>query len=327
MSSKKLLITNGDVAADLFQSAGVDAGILPWQDCLHLGPVPVADNDEDFISLRAAFLADGDLHSVDDIIEDMTKRNQHIMDHQNYQVIELWFEHDLYDQLQLIQILSMLHDQDRLDNIVLVQALTYLGMQTPESILKFKEFAIDVTPGMLERASKIWGAFRQDTPQALYDETLVKTDGFSVLRQALKRALQELPGPDGLSRTERQIIYSINRGITRTGMLFARVNAMEEATFMGDWGFFALLSNLAFCGSPLLTGLPEKFTPGVLQDTDRRKAFITSELRLTQLGSDVLTGVEDHAHHNVIDYWLGGIHLTNDNLWRWDDEKEELFKT
>ena len=50
--------------------------------------------------------------------------------------------------------------------------------------------------------------------------------------------LEELPGEDGLSRTQRQIVYSINRGVNRPGPLCARVLAMEEAAFWGDAGFF-----------------------------------------------------------------------------------------
>ncbi|MGI9511113.1 MAG: hypothetical protein ACR2QJ_17380 [Geminicoccaceae bacterium] len=34
-----LVITNGDSAADRLRAAGCKAGILPWRDVLHDGPV------------------------------------------------------------------------------------------------------------------------------------------------------------------------------------------------------------------------------------------------------------------------------------------------
>ncbi len=319
-----LILTNGDSAADLLKDAGVEATIIPWRDVLHSGPVPHTDTDEELIAIRARHLADGKVHTEQDVTSDMRERNSYLDNHEQYDQIELWFEHDLYDQLQLVEIISMLHKRFRLQNVTLVQALAYLGMQTPDTILKFKEYAIAVEQVMFERATRIWNAFRNDTPEALFEETLEITPGFSVLRQNIKRGFQELPGPDGLSRTERHTLYSISRGMSRTGMLFARVNNMEEAAFLGDQGFFSILSNLAFCDEPLITGLPEKFEPSLLQDGTRRKAFITSELKLTDLGRKVLDGTQDHSEHNKIDCWLGGTHITNDTLWRWNDEDEAL---
>ncbi len=320
-----LLITNGDIAANLLKDAGVEATIVPWRDVLYEGPVPVTPSEAELIKIRAQHLADGTINSFDEIISGMTERNAFLDDHNSYEKIELWFEHDLHDQLELVEILAMLGSRLRLTNVILVQALNYLGMQTAETITNFKNLSLPVTAGMFERATRIWNAFRDRTPEKLFEETLEKTMGFPVLRQALERMLEELPGHDGLSRTERQILYSINRGVSRTGMLFARSNNMEEAAFLGDWSFYKILSGLQFCDSPLIDGLPEDFVPGVLQDSERRKSFITSELSLTPLGKEVLDSVQDHVQHNQIDRWIGGTHLTNTHLWRWDADNKHLI--
>ncbi len=320
-----LILTNGDSAANLLKDAQVKATIVPWRDILHSGPVPLTDTDDELIAIRAKHLADCGDKTEQNILKELQERNSHLDNHAQYEKIELWFEHDLYDQLQLVEIISMLAKRLRLNDVTLVQTLTHLGMQTSNTILKFEDLAAAVEPVMFERATRIWNAFRSDTPEAFFEETQETTPGFPVLRQCIKRAFQELPGPDGLSRTERHSLYSINRGVTRTGMLFARVNNMEEAAFLGDWAFFSILTDLAYCDAPLITGLPEKFKPALIEDDYRRKAFITSELKLTDLGRSVLDGVQDHAEHNKIDRWLGGTHLTNNNLWRWNDEDELLI--
>jgi hypothetical protein len=36
------------------------------------------------------------------------------------------------------------------------------------------------------------------------------------------------------------------------------------------------------------------------------------------------TGSADYAMLNDIDVWLGGAHLTNDTLWRWDEQSASL---
>ena len=322
----QLIITNGDSAADLLREAGIEGTVLPWRDVLHEGPVPDTATEAELREIRARHLADGVVHSRAGVLSDMAARDAHLDAHEDYERIELWFEHDLYDQLQLLQILSMLDARQRVDGVVLVQAPTYLGTQQANSILRFKELELPVSETMMSRVAGIWTAYRQTSPEDFADAAKDPIGGYLFLRQALKRALEELPRHDnGVSRTERQILYSINRGVAKPGPLFARVLNMEDAAFLGDWSFFSILSGLAKCDEPLLTGLPERFVPGLLQDDTRRKAFITSDLYLTELGQAVLAGEADHAEHNRIDRWLGGTHVTNDHLWRWDDGAEALI--
>ncbi|MEZ5875631.1 MAG: hypothetical protein R3D30_12705 [Hyphomicrobiales bacterium] len=65
--------------------------------------------------------------------------------------------------------------------------------------------------------------------------------------------LEELPGPDGLSRTERQMLATIEgaESITALG-LFMATQKLEDAQFMGDWSFWRLLDQLALADEPLV---------------------------------------------------------------------------
>ncbi len=321
---KTLLITNGDSAAGLLREAGVEADILPWQDCLHIGPVPQTETDAELRNIRGSFLTSMSEKSVAEISEELKQRDNFIAHHGAFDRIELWFEHDLYDQLQLVQIVDMLTRHSRRENIILVQAPTYLGMQRPDNILRFKDLALPVNDAMIATAAKVWKAFRQSDPQSFAALVAGKIAGFAFLPAAIRRMLEELPGPDGLSRTERQILYSINRGVNRPGPLFARVMAMEEAVFWGDTGFFSSLSNLAQGAHPMIRGLSEPFESAIMEDDERRKAFILSSLELSETGSDVLAGNHDYADLNEIDFWWGGTHITKDRLWRWNAESRAL---
>ena len=314
----KLVLTNGDSAASLLEEAGCDGKIVPWRDVLHAGPVPLTQDDDALVDIRAAFLADGHLLSVETVAAEMRERNSLLDLHDKFETIELWFEHDLYDQLQLVQILDMLRYRGRIENVVFVQAPDYLGTQTAETILRFEELALLVNETMMDTASAVWNHFRHETPERLADSENRKTPGFLFLRQALERILEELPGLDGLSRTERQILYSINRGVQQPGFLFARDMNMEEAAFLGDTGFFSILSDLEFCQTPLIKGLSEPFEISILSDDDQRKAFIGCKVDLTPEGKAVLDGDLDHLQINEINRWLGGTHLKSGALWRWD---------
>jgi hypothetical protein len=52
---------------------------------------------------------------------------------------------------------------------------------------------------------------------------------------------------------------------------------------------------------------------------------LTSRVSLTSLGKAVLAGGADWTGHHTVDRWWGGTHLTEDNLWRWNGEAEDLI--
>ena len=136
--------------------------------------------------------------------------------------------------------------------------------------------------------------------------------------------LEELPGLDGLSRTERQMMVTIEAGESVAAIaLFIAVQKMEDAEFMGDWSFWRLIDQLALADDPLIAGL--EAAPFQRADPELAKAYLTSRLSLTSLGRAVLAGGADWARHHDLNRWWGGTHLTEDALWRWDQSAEKLI--
>ena len=316
-----LVLTNGDSASDLLTAAGKEGRIVPWRDSLHEGPLlPLGAPEEikGFQEGRAAYWSERGVNDKGALLQTYEVRDALLANHDDYDHIELWFEHDLYDQLQLIEILTRLYHLKRFEGVELVQAETYLGMQSPETILNLSGLSLPVGEQMMAIADLAWQTVSHSTPEKLAEMIGLKPAGFPFLTLALTRLLEELPGPDGLSRTERQMVYSLNRGVSKAGLLFARCQAMEAAQFWGDLGFFTVLSGLQFCQAPLIGGLPQAFEISLFQDGEARKVFLQAELSLTEFGSAVLAGEEDFCAHNVIDRYVGGVHLTQTNLWRWD---------
>jgi hypothetical protein len=127
------------------------------------------------------------------------------------------------------------------------------------------------------------------------------------LEAALLRHLEEFPSVrEGLSRTERQLLAAVERGVTSRMQLFVETTAPDERPYLGDSVFLLYLERLAGGRVPLLT------EPGT--------AFA-----LTEAGRSVLAGEADHIRLNGIDRWLGGVHLEGENpRWRWDASAERL---
>ena len=101
-----LHVTNGDSAAELIRRSGIAGDVLSWRDVLHEGPVPADLELTALGRVRAEFLAAQGWGRVDEIRAAFIERDETIAAVGERDEIVLWFEHDLYDQLQLIQILD-----------------------------------------------------------------------------------------------------------------------------------------------------------------------------------------------------------------------------
>jgi hypothetical protein len=305
-----LIITNGDSAADLLAEAGVRALILPWRDVLHEGPI-VARPLEACSVERVNYLASRFRIPRDEVAEGFAERDGIMRRNAAFDRIELWFEHDLFDQLQLVQVLACL---DRHEGVTLVQADDFLGAQKPDTILRFAERVRQIEPADLELAARVWSAIASPTPQRVAAE-VERLDGrLPFLKPALRRFLQELPSPgSGLGRTEAAILDGITVGTTSAPRLFQEVLIEEEAAFMGDASFFHLVDDLAFCDVPLISGIDEPAAPEA-----EAERYRSASLTLTIAGEEVANGDEDHVALSGLDRWWGGTRLLGSDVWRYD---------
>jgi hypothetical protein len=312
-----LILTNGDVAADLLAEAGKPGLIVPWRDMLHEGPV--AAGLDACTPLRIAYLAGRYRIDAAELAASFLERDAILRDHGRFDRIELWFEHDLYDQLQLLQILAALGAMGRGEGVTLVQADAFLGIETAGTILRFAQRgrAIDATD--LELARQAWTAIAAPTPEPAFALLAEETSRLPFLLPALRRFFEEMPEPgSGLGRTERAAILGIADGTRDAGQLFRDVLAGEEAAFMGDLSFFGLLDDLAFSEVPLITGIPRPAD-------DAGDRFDAAELALTMAGEDVVAGEDDHVALSGIDRWWGGTHLLGRDPWRFDPARRRLL--
>ena len=95
-----LIITNGDDAVARMREAGIGSEILPWRDILHEGPVPPSLSLEELSAVRAQFLAQRGWLPEEELHAAFRSRDAMIRRHGEFESVVLWFEHDLYDQLQ-----------------------------------------------------------------------------------------------------------------------------------------------------------------------------------------------------------------------------------
>jgi hypothetical protein len=276
-----LHITNGDSAVFQIEAAGF-APVLPWRDVLHEGPVPAGLLLEQMSDQRAGFIATWSGEPYDEVRRSFAERDRSLMEAQR---LALWFEHDLYDQLQLIQILSAAPAVE----IELICTDEYLGPASPQRISELWELRQPVDDAQRDLAKRAWEAFTAPDRGPL--DRLLKEDlsALPFLAPALVRHLQEFPADlDGLGRNERQILRAIEGGARTFHDLFKKTQTMEEAIYMGDSALELYVQRLISCRTPLITSEPYS---------------------LTEAGRRVLSGQADHCTLNGVDRWIGGVHV------------------
>ena len=223
-----LHITNGDCAVAVLSQV-VQGPVLPWRDVLHEGPVRAGLSLEDLSRERAQFIASAGWASFSEVEAQLKARDAAFRRAGEHDEIVLWFEHDLYDQLQLIQVLDGLSAL-RGPPISLVCEAEYLGSMAPERAAELFSLRTPLTRRHFQEAQSAWVAFRSSDPLEI---DASKPKALPFLGAALRRHLEEFPWTtDGLSRSQRQIREALKDGPVPLSELFRRTH--EEPAFLGD---------------------------------------------------------------------------------------------
>jgi len=240
---------------------------------LHEGPLD-AESPEALRRARAAFLAGHGWGEATAIAEEMRRRDE-LLERAlvaGHPVV-LWFEHDLFDQLQLAQILARL-PFDPAGAVELVQD-EYLGPLGVPALEELWASRRPVTPEMVELGRAAWEAVRGNALEAFLGRD---TSALPHLAQAMRR-LQEEREP--LPRTDRQLLEALRDGPAAPLELFFANQAREEAVFLGDAWCFLRLYELA--GRDLVEAAGGGRLPLPPPRGDR-DAFTAVQLQLTPAG-------------------------------------------
>jgi hypothetical protein len=329
-----LHITNGDSAVNRMRTGGITGEVIPWRDVLHEGPVPKELGLEQLSETRAQWLASQGLGALEQIATQFKERDDFLRRHTDYDEVTLWFEWDLYDQLQLIQILDFLADsteEDRAETgtrLSIVSFEGYLGNLDPGLFAELFESRKPVTDDMLQAGRRAWNSFRSSDPRDLERIAREGNPQLEFLDLTLWRHLEELPSTrNGLSRSESQILESVAQGPLVFHEIFKRVANREERIFCGDAITALYIERMSLTREPLIA-----YTSGDRIDAPRTeddsRAFRNAEMCLTSAGREVLGAERDWVTMGGSDRWLGGAHLEGPRAeWRWNPDTRTVIQT
>ncbi|MGN6795235.1 MAG: hypothetical protein ACTHJW_22840 [Streptosporangiaceae bacterium] len=317
-----LHVSNGD-ATDVL-GTGLARRVIYWRDNLHEGPVPEVAPAE-LRRVRVEYLSGFQGADRAEMMRQFAERDQALDANRDGNYV-LWFEADLYDQLQITEILARLAGlgvpAERITLICIgehagIARFGGLGELTAEQLreLPRTNACAQLTPAALELAARAWSAFRAPSPEHVGGIAAARLGELRFLGEAFERLSREYPATrDGLSLTERRVLAAVADGASDAATAFARAWARESRPYMGDSTCFGRMDSMGAGPHPLL-GL----------DPPGRRVERSTGVRLTDTGARVLAGEADQIAVNGIDRWIGGVHLQGNQVpWRWDDGTETI---
>lgn len=332
---KRLHITNGDSAANIIALFATQDTVLPWRDPMHHGPFPYTETLDEISRIRIAYL-EGKNSATE--THSFSERDQLLVRSNEFSEIVLWFEHDLLDQLQVLQLLDWFADhpdENRKLSLICINHFTGIeqfrgiGQLSAEQMGSLYPSRLPVSPAMLTLAKSCWAAFRQDNPESLLEyvrPSKKRNSELPFVHSSLGRYCQEFPWiSDGLSRTERQILTLVSRGVTSPVQLFIRNMDFESFLYIGDWRTYSQIDALCCSERPLLECIGERSFTHIRDDSISTEEFSEQALRLTEFGHQVLAGEKSTVKQVQREEWLGGVYLNSAAvMWFWDENNHQF---
>ncbi len=324
-----LHVANGTSTTMTIEAAGVPGLRSIWADPLYEGPVPGDITDEALIDVRAQYLGGTDPTCDPDPVNDLREWRAVIARHDAYDELVLWYEHDLFDQLNLAQLLTWIRSRLPASKPVTLICIGEfpgrpnfkgLGELEVHELAPLLDIRQPVTAAQYDVAERVWRAFGAPTPEPLDALRRSDTSAMPFMSAALTRFLQEYPWTgDGLSLTERRLLELAHGDGISLLKAFPRMHQHERAYYVSDLTLADIADDLAGTAPPL-----------VVVDRSNRKTGRALDVlvSLTDAGRSTLAGQQDRIALGGVDRWLGGVHLEPGGpIWRWNDERQAVVLT
>jgi hypothetical protein len=280
---------------------------------------------EEFVRIRAKYLEEECLEQ--NAFEGLYASYQNLEQAREYPLVNIWMEHDSYDQLVLAKLLDFFSDPSKRPPRLRLICVTHfpgverfngIGQLPPEALrVLWNDFA-DVDEPRLRLGRLAWHAITSPTPEALIDLVNTKTPALPTMGRALARHLRQLPSvKNGLSLTEQLTLQILSeKGLMSAPRLFGSyTNHYEPLPFMGDSGYWTVLLGLANTENPALK---------IDERSDLPKEWNKHwQVALLPFGEDLLRNKADWLKANAVERWVGGVRITSTQAtnWRFDNER------
>ncbi|WP_350288515.1 DUF1835 domain-containing protein [uncultured Croceitalea sp.] len=291
---KSLLhITNGDSFTEKLQTLPLKGDIITWREMLCEGKTLSTVGSESFWKTRFEFLNKNYKVSKSWFVEKTLKEYRSLCNHKQQDQIVLWFEYDLFCQVNMLAVLSWLKTHRRHAEISLVcsgkedesDKLYALNELSDEKLIALYENRTVLSQDDIEYADYVWQLYCSDNPIRLENLTDYKNYKFDYLADAVKAHLQRFPAiKNGLNGVENRILnLAVNEKPKTKREFLGKILSNQGMYGFGDSQYERMLSTM----KPLFSS----FSP----------------VRLNKQGKEVIQGKSNfYAQIRDSEAYLGG---------------------
>jgi len=222
MGKLPLHITNGSVLTKYLSELNIVGDVLTWQEMLCEGPTVEQVYSEEFSELRKSFF--NDFYDVELEIPLIREELDKLNHTENYSEIILWFEYDLFCHINMLAVITLLHQKKielplylvcsgRVDRSKNLKALSELNSG---QLLKLYRDKIRLKPKDIDLAITIWNIYC-GKDHNLLKPFIVEHSSFEYLSNCLKAHLERFPETkDGLNVMERNILEIVKNNAIKS---------------------------------------------------------------------------------------------------------------
>ncbi|MGB5555639.1 MAG: DUF1835 domain-containing protein [Flavobacteriaceae bacterium] len=274
--SSLLHITNGDSFTEKLKELKLKGDIITWREMLCEGKTETNVGSESFWKTRFEFLNKNYQITKSIFIEKTLKEYRSLCNHKQQDQIVLWFEYDLFCQVNMLAVLSWLKVNRKYAQVYLVcsgneddsETLYGLNELSNEQLLQKYENRVELTQDDIEYADYVWQLYCSNNPIRLENLSDYGDFQFEYLSEAMKAHLKRYPTiKNGLNALENRTLHisSSEKSKSKNELLGKLIKNQGRYGF-GDTQYNRILTSL----KPLYTS----FSP----------------VQLTKKGLDILDG-------------------------------------
>ena len=293
---KFLHLLNGDTTLQQLNQTTIDGDRLVWREILCEGETTEPVGSPQFWEKRARFLSGFTTEGSLDVLEKL-KAVFSTVKLSDFDEIVLWFEYDLFCQINLLGLLSWLNDRaDAIQKVSLIclgehpkyKGLVGLGEINSDDFYGLFDHRTPLHTEDLAYGAKIWSIYCSDNHEDLL--RLIEPERNSVfpyLEEALRWHLKRLPDPGtGLDEIENEVLQLLATKPMDKRKLVGTLLRRDNFYGFGDLQYFKYIEQL----SPVL-----EETRGLL--------------KLNQLGEQIVAGEKNFRELRKAKRCYGGLEV------------------
>jgi len=254
---KTVHILNGDSTAEILKESGISGDRIVWREVLCEGALSVTVGNDEFWGLRYAYFEEELQVNRLDYYDKVIKELIQIEDLTQYDEVVLWFEYDLFCQVNLMGLCTyLLHHYTKSSTYHLVCVgkeknnadLMTLADYSSQDFEKLYEERIKLTRHDLLFAKECWEVYVANEIQALKQFDFKKNKKFKYFQLTMKQHLKRFSDSDALNQIDSKILQTIQtNAYTKRNILKALLTWQKKETVygFGDLQYDRYLEKLA----------------------------------------------------------------------------------